>query len=97
MKYNSPKKTKIINNIESLLYWSVSVLFTILGIILISVYFQPKVDRYEILLTIRYQLLFFTTAALCCPLVPIPSWFPFPSQYRFLVFSISLILMELMS
>jgi hypothetical protein len=96
MKYKSPRKIAIEKNIESFLYWSVSVLFTILGLILISVYFQPKVGQHEVLLTIRYQLLIFTTATLCCPAVPIPLWFPFPSQYRFLVFATSLIIMELM-
>jgi hypothetical protein len=85
------------NNIESFLYWSVSILFGILGLILVSVYFQPKVGQHEILLTIRYQILCFTTATLCCPLVAIPSWFPFPSQYRFLVFSASLIILDLIA
>jgi hypothetical protein len=96
MKYNYLKKIANTKNIESFLYWSVSIFFTILGLILISVYFQPNVGQHEVLLTIRYQLLIFTTATLCCPAVPIPSWFPFPSQYRFLVFSSSLVIMELM-
>jgi hypothetical protein len=96
MKYNFLKKLPTTKNIESFLYWSVSVLFIILGLILLFVYFQPNVGQHEVLLTIRYQLLIFTTAILCCPAVPIPSWFPFPSQYRFLVFSTSLVIMELM-
>jgi predicted tellurium resistance membrane protein TerC len=97
MKNKSPKIITIEKNIESFLYWSVSILFGLLGLIFFFTYFQPKVEQHEILVAIRYQLLCFTTAVLCCPLVSIPTWFPFPSQYRFLVFVTALIIAELMS
>jgi hypothetical protein len=97
MKKKSPKQIKIEKYIELFLYWSVSILFTLLGLIIFVRCFQPNVQEHIIRLAIRYQLIFFTTAVLCCPLVPIPKWFPFPSQYRFLVFATGIFITELMA
>ena len=93
----SPKRIAIEEKIESFLYWSLSISVMSLGLILTATYFRAEVTQHEILAAIRFQLVFFTTAILSCPAVPIPAWFPFPSQYRFLVVSTGIIIIELMS
>jgi hypothetical protein len=96
-KPRSPKRLALEQKFESFLYWSLSTLLVLIGLIFTFVYFTPTVSQHEILATIRYQLLVFTTATLCCPAVPIPNWFPFPSQYRFTVCLAGVIMMELMT
>jgi predicted tellurium resistance membrane protein TerC len=93
----SPERLAIERRIESMIYWSLSVLIALLGLILTATYFRSDVTRNETLAAIRFQLVLFTTATLCCPIAPIPAWFPFPSQYRFLVVLAGIIILELMS
>jgi NADH:ubiquinone oxidoreductase subunit 4 (subunit M) len=93
----SPERLAIEEKIKFFIYWSLSVLIMLLGLILTATYFRADVTRNEVLAAIRFQLAFFTTATLCCPVVPIPAWFPFPSQYRLFVITTGMVIVELMS
>jgi hypothetical protein len=94
-KKRSPKRIKIENRIEAALYWSASILMAILGLIIIVVYFNKGVTHQDVMIAVRIQLVTFTTAFFCNPLTPIPSWFPLKGQYRFIVFAVGIISLEL--
>jgi hypothetical protein len=96
-KERSPKRIKIERRIEAALYWSASTLMAVLGLIITIVYFRKGVTQECIVLVVRIQLVTFTTAFFCNPLTPIPSWFPLKGQYRFIVFAVGIISLELIS
>jgi hypothetical protein len=82
MKHKSPERIALEKKVESFLHWSLSILIGIVGLILTSVYFTPNINQHEVLIVIRYQLVILTTALFCCPLTPVPTWFPYPLLYR---------------
>lgn len=94
MKPKSPERIALEKRIESFIYWALSILIAILGLILTSAYFIPNTS---VLVVFRYQLVILTTALFCCPLTPIPAWFPFPSMYRVFVVIIGFAIVDLMA
>jgi hypothetical protein len=94
MKPKSPERIALEKRIESFIYWSLSILIAMLGLILTSAYFIPNKN---VLTVVRYQLVILTTALFCCPLIPIPAWFPFPSMYRVFVIIIGSTIVNLLA
>jgi hypothetical protein len=97
MKHKSPERIALEKNIESFIHWSLSILIAVMGLILTWVYFKPNINQHEVLTVIRYQLVILTTAIFCCPLTPIPAWFPFPSMYRVFVVLIGFAIVNLIA
>jgi hypothetical protein len=100
MKRKSPKSPERIvleKKVESFIHWSLSILIATMGLILTSLYFNPNISQHEVLMVIRYQLVILTTAVFCCPLTPIPAWFPFPPMYRVFVVIIGFAIVDLIA
>jgi hypothetical protein len=93
----SPERIALEKKVESFIHWSLSILIAIMGLILTSVYFNFNMNQHEVLTVIRYQLVILTTAVLCCPLTPIPAWFPFPPIYRVFVVAIGFAIVDLIA
>jgi hypothetical protein len=93
----SPERIALEEKIGSFIHWSLSILIAIMGLILTSLYFNPTINQHEVLTVIRYQLVIITTAVFCCPLTPIPAWFPFPPMYRVFVVAIGFALVDLIA
>jgi hypothetical protein len=96
-KQRSPKRIEIERRIEAFIYWSASILMLLLGLICTVIYFNKGVSQNDVIVAVRIQLVTFTTAFFCCPLTPIPEWFPVKSQYRFVVFLLGIVGLELIS
>jgi hypothetical protein len=92
-----PRELRSKEGIEAFIYWSASILMLLLGLICTVIYFNKGVNQDDMILAVRIQLVSFTTALFCCPLMPIPSWFPFKSQYRFFVFTVGIVCLEIIS
>jgi hypothetical protein len=98
MKPKSPERLNLDKRIESFLFWALSILIMLLGLILTSTYFRSEVTQHEILAAIRFQIVCFVAAIFCCPATPIPFQLPFPSlYYRLSVVLIWAVAMEFLS
>jgi hypothetical protein len=91
-KKNKPVKSAlriaIEKNIELAILWGSSFTWSLLFLLLITVYFRAGITQAEIMTAIRYQLIAIAVAICMCPLVQFPLWF------RLLVFGTGLFLIE---
>ncbi|AFY96817.1 hypothetical protein Cha6605_5972 (plasmid) [Chamaesiphon minutus PCC 6605] len=96
-KQRSPQRIELERRIEAFLYWSVCITLLVPGLMLSVVYFNKAVTHHDFIFAVRLQTILFATAFFCCPLTPIPSWFPLKIWYRFLVFATGLVAIEIVS
>jgi FtsH-binding integral membrane protein len=87
-KVKSERIKAIEKKVELFIFWGATGLWSLLFLILITVYFRTGVTQAEILSTIRYQAVCLVVAICNCPLMSLNFW------VRTLVFGGGVFLLE---